>query len=442
MQRIHFEHDSSRYLDKLEPVERQLDERIAEFESDLIQIRRHLHSHPEPSGEEQQTTRYLADRLRSLGLAPHMCHDDIGLFVDLDVGNPTEHSPLVAVRADIDALRLTDRKTVDYASRHEGLAHACGHDAHSAMVYGSARVLSEFNGNGPNSPCARVRFIFQPAEEICQGAHLMIKQGALEHVDAILGIHLEPRRPVGTIGIRYGTMTAHCDEVRIRVEGRGGHAARPHHSSDPVAAAGYLVTSLYSLLPRSVDACKAAVFTIGRIEGGHASNVIPDRVELHGSLRTTDTESRGILHRQMYNICANVGASTGNRIDVQFCNALSAVRNDRLITAYVERASRRVVGDERVERITQPSMGGEDFSVYQEQVRGCQFRLGCAGSDDWPPLHSPLFDIDERVLALGSRILARAALLLSVSATRRTAPSSDDGLLPETKVHSGPCTDD
>jgi amidohydrolase len=233
-------------------------------------------------------------------------------------------------------------------------------------------------------------------------------------VDAIIGLHVDPEREAGKAGIRYGVLTANCDDVEIHVDGRGGHAARPHHSIDPIAAASHLVGALYEFLPRRVDSRHPAVLTFGSIHGGTTANVIPETVELQGTLRTTDATSRDTLKIEIDRICSGAELSTGARIRRKFLCPLAAVINDPSVTRFLEQSAKAVLGEEQVQTIPLPSMGGEDFSVYLNHAPGAMLRLGCR-----PPgqethfLHSPLFDLDERALAWGSRILIRTALLLA-----------------------------
>ena len=402
--------------DDLQEFEAWLDRRVAGRTSDIVATRRHLHKHPEPSGLETETTRFLANELSRAGLTPRECDNGVGVIADLDIGPAAEDLPRVAVRADIDGLRLDDEKTVEYRSSRPGVAHACGHDAHATMVLETARCLAAGRQSAtlPSEQAIRLRFVFQPAEETCTGARWMVRQGALDGVNSIVALHVDPQCEVGHVGIRYGLMTAHCDELAITVEGRGGHAARPHDTTDVVGAAALLITTLYQNVPRSIDARRPGVLTIGRIASGQALNVIPSHVELEGSLRTTDVATREMLRGRIREICDGVAVTTRNHIQLEFSNALSAVRNHRHVTSVVEAASCRVLDRNAIQTIHEPSMGGEDFSVYLDYVPGTQFRLGCASPGvEWPLLHSPVFDIDERALALGIRILSRSALMLA-----------------------------
>jgi len=357
-----------------------------------------------------------------MGLEPRVFRDDIGVAVDVTLGEPPAGSPLIAIRADMDALRIHDEKGVVYRSQNEGISHACGHDAHAAMVLGAGFVTVAINqsrqqtANDTTRPSSgvRLRLVFQPAEETSQGANWLVEQGVLEGVDAILGIHVDPERLAGQVGIRYGTLTANCDEVALVVDGHGGHAARPHHTVDSVAAAAQLVGALYGFLPRAVDSRDPSVFTVGVIAGGYAPNVIPERVELRGSLRTTEAQTRETLKRRIADIVDGIEEVSGARIRYEFLNPLRSVHNAPEIAAALEEASERVVGKENIAILNRPSMGGEDFSVYLDQVPGAMLRLGCSPPGSEPLfLHSPLFDVDERALSLGTRIVLRTALLLS-----------------------------
>ncbi|QDT40743.1 putative hydrolase YxeP [Gimesia alba] len=400
-------------------LSKQLEQELSELEPALIDIRRTLHKNPEVSGEEKQTSQFICKTLRENGLTPQLMQNEIGVIADLTLGTPAPDAPLIAIRADIDALRITDQKEVDYCSHNPGVGHLCGHDAHTAIALGAAlssrRFTEIFESEWPDQGL-RLRFIFQPAEEICMGARWMVEQGALENVAAIIGLHMDPEIAAGTANIRYGVMTAFCDEVHFEIHGLGAHAARPHHGNDPITTAAQLISSLYQNLPRAIDSRMPAVFTIGQITSGQAPNVIPETAVLKGSLRSTNDHARDVLHRRIDDIAEGIAKSTGTRIETLFKSPLPAVVNDTTISAALEQASRDVLGSEQVGLIDQPSMGGEDFSIYLQTTPGSMLRLGCAKPGQKTAfLHSPFFDIDERVLALGSRILLQTALLLSLN---------------------------
>ena len=404
-------------VERIIPFELLLDHIAAERCADWITTRRYLHTHPEPSGDEIKTTRFIADRLSSMGIARNIPERGVGIIADLKIGSPAADAPIVAIRADIDALRMQDRKSKEYASGCPGVAHACGHDAHTTVVLATAELLTTLANRLPESevPSAHVRFIFQAAEETAQGAHWMVEDGALKGVTSILGLHVDPTIPAGKVGIRYGVLTAQVDEVLIEVHGKGGHAARPQHTSDPIGTAAMLVSSLYQALPRRADSLIPTVFSVGSIHGGTASNVIPDLVEIAGTLRSTDRKTRDNLLSSIRQICSGIAAATGNTINVTYRSPLGSVINDVTIMSAIEAAAIQVMGGQNIVVIDRPSMGGEDFAVYIDHVRGAQFRLGCAGPEgEWPLLHSPIFDVDESAIPLGARMLARSALLLAM----------------------------
>ncbi len=404
-------------VERIVPFEVLLDRVAEERASAWVRDRRHLHANPELSGQEKRTTQFIADRLRTFGMTPLITDREVGAVADMVIGNPPPDAPLIAIRADIDALPLQDRKGAEYSSTCSGIAHSCGHDAHTTIALAVAETVHELTRRLPESevPGVRLRWIFQPAEETAEGAAWMVEAGALEGVRCILGMHVDPTISAGKVGIRYGVLTAHLDEVSILVRGKGGHAARPHHTTDPMATAASLVTTLYQTVPRRVDSLTPTVFTIGSIHGGNVSNVIPDQINLEGTLRTTDRKARQDAMDAIRRVCDGLAVATECCIDVEFKCPLGSVVNDVMSMSAYEAAAIQVLGGENLVLIDKPSMGGEDFAVYLDHVPGAQFRLGCAGvAGEWPLLHSPVFDIDERAIAIGARIVTRAALILAL----------------------------
>ena len=254
--------------------------------------------------------------------------------------------------------------------------------------------------------------MFQPAEEVSEGAVEMVEAGALEHVHSIVALHVDPELSVGRVGYRVGPLTAACQEVAVVVRGTGGHAARPHLSSDPIAVAAQLVSLLYQAVPRSVDSRDPSVVTFGSIRGGTSPNVIPEEVELQGTIRTLSDRAAAVVEERITQVARGLSAATRCTIDVIFRRRTDSVINDPDVTAACVRAAAEVV-DGGVEEIRLPSMGGEDFSGYLKHARGCLLRLGVASLDrPRQALHSPHFDIDEGALAIGAKILARSMVLL------------------------------
>lgn len=378
----------------------------------MCTVRRHLHQHPEPSGQEIETTRYLASLLASERLTPQVPESGRGLWVDVGGENGTAFvGPRIGIRADIDALWVQDEKRVAHRSGVDGVMHACGHDAHTAIVFGAVSALAELERAGKLPWPVACRAIFQPSEEVNQGALEMIRAGATAGLSDLLGVHVDPSRAVGTIGIRHGDFTADCHELEIQVIGRGAHAARPHEAIDPIAITAQLINSIYLFVPRSIDSQDPVVITFGQIHGGHASNAIPDQVLTRGTLRTLDSEVSRTVMQQVERLARGLAESTQARIQVRWQSGPPPVKNDPGLVSLLAESARAVIGDRQVQTIRRPSMGGEDFANYLVHVHGAMFRLGCVTEPATaPPLHSPLFDVDERALRIGAEVLAHAVI--------------------------------
>jgi amidohydrolase len=375
----------------------------------LRDVRRRIHSHPEPSREEYETTRFLAEELRNAGVPHDIAPTGRGLFAGPE-GNST--SNLVAFRADIDALRIHDSKTVPYRSVREGVMHACGHDAHATMALGAALAL--WHGRNQLPRTVAWRAIFQPSEEVGEGALEMIAAGAMSHVAAVVALHVDPDLPAGKLASRPGVLTAFCQELQVEIHGQGGHAARPHQSIDPIGVASQFLTSVYQFVPRSVDSRDPVVVTFGSIQGGTSANVIPELVQLRGTIRTLSERAAGRVEERIRQIAFGFSEASGARVEIHFRRGTDAVVNDPDVTRTCVRAAGEVVGPDNLEDIPLPSMGGEDFSGLLKLAPGCLLRLGVAPPDGPGPfLHSPHFDIDERALVIGAKVLAHSAVLLS-----------------------------
>jgi amidohydrolase len=319
-----------------------------------------------------------------------------------------------ALRADIDALRIEDQKQAPYRSTVPQVMHACGHDAHTATVFGALSALSRLQQNSTLPWPVTWRGIFQPAEETSAGARAMVAAKALQNVDAILSMHVDPTRQAGTVGIRAGVFTASCDALRVTVQGRGGHAARPHESTDPIAAAAELISTLYQFVPRATDSQDAVVVSFGQIHGGQNANVIPEEVVLEGTVRTLDRAVREKTIAHIRTLADGIEQVTGTKLDVRLERGTPSVLNDEELTATLSDVATKLLGADNVTFMPRPSMGSEDFAVYLEHVPGVMFRLGAAGDNGtWTGLHTPTFDVDERCLAVGAKILARTTVELA-----------------------------
>ncbi len=394
---------------------RSLDEAIDALAEPMVELRRRMHAQPDPSGFEQDTSQHLYGLLGDEGFEVRIGPEGRGVLADLGNGE----TPRVAIRADIDALRIQDQKSAPYRSQRPGVMHACGHDAHSAIVYGALVALRRLADDGRLPWPVDLRGVFQPSEETALGAAEMVASGALDGVQAIIALHVDPTRPAGKVAIRPGALTANCDSMRLVISGQGGHAARPHESKDPIAAAAQLISTLYQFVPRATDSHDAVVVTIGQIHGGENPNVIPESVELSGTLRTQSQRVRQATIAHIRQLAHGIGEVSGTSISVNFDAGTAGVQNDPRITRLICDAAIEVVGEENLEEIERPSMGSEDFAVYLDHVPGAMFRLGCGMASGGGPLHTPRFDVDERALPVGAKVLARTAV--------RLAAPADDG---------------
>ena len=388
---------------------RELDAIVAEQAGRVVDLRRHLHRHPEPSGAEHETSQLLYQNLLELGLDARIGPEGCGVVAD----NPADAgAPRIAFRGDIDALRIQDEKLVEYRSRRDGVMHACGHDAHASVAYGVASALAELERRGHAPWPLTWRAVLQPEEETAAGARKMIAKGALDNVRAIFAMHVDPMRPCGAVGICAGPMTANCDGLEFVIHGQGGHGARPHESHDPIAATAQLINALYQFVPLATDSFDAVVLSIGQVSSGQNPNVIPDRAELSGTLRTLSAAVREQTIEKIRQIMRGVSEVTATEIELTFTASIPSVQNDPNATEIVRMAAAEVVDVEGIQPITRPSMGSEDFACFVEEIPGAMFRLGVASDlSTVTPLHTPRFDIDEAALQLGVRILARAVIM-------------------------------
>jgi amidohydrolase len=371
----------------------------------LVEIRRHIHSHPELSGQEYQTAAFVAGVLSSSGLHVQEGVGKTGVVGELK-GTPLSDTVL-AIRTDMDALPIQERTGLEFASRREGVMHACGHDVHTTVGLGTAMVLSAIaeEMGGP------VRFLFQPAEETAQGANWMVKDGAMDRVGAIFSVHVFPSIPAGSIGIRYGALTAAADDLEIVIFGESGHGARPHEAVDAIWIASQVITALQQAISRTQNPLRPVVLSIGKIKGGRAPNVIADKVELLGTVRSLHPETRAQLPNWIDNIVASVCNSYGAKYQVNYRQGVPSVQNDYGLTQLLQSAAEEAWSSDRIQVLPEPSLGAEDFSVYLEQVPGSMFRLGVGYKDRIinHPLHNPLFEVDESAMITGVVTLAYAA---------------------------------
>ncbi|HEX2075769.1 MAG TPA: amidohydrolase [Geodermatophilus sp.] len=377
-----------------------VDEWVHERGQHLVALRRHLHAHPELAYAEFETTSFLEQRLRSVGLNPRRLPTGTGLVVEVGAGEP-----IVVLRADIDALPLADLKDVPYASTREGVCHACGHDVHTTVVLGVALALAAVDGV-PGT----VRCVFQPAEEtVPGGATEVVAAGALDGACRAFAIHCDPSIPAGTIGLRTGSITAACDRMDVTLTGPGGHTARPQLTVDLVDALGRLITDLPSLLSRQVDPRAGMSLVWGAVNAGIAANAIPQRGSLRGTVRVLDRDMWHEAEALLRSLVERVAATTGARVEVDYVRGVPPVVNDPRSVALMRTAALETVGNEGVQ-LSPQSMGGEDFGWFADVLPIALARLGTHGGGPPLDLHRGTFDVDERAIGVGVRLLARTAL--------------------------------
>ncbi|MEB3243197.1 MAG: amidohydrolase [Cyanobacteriota bacterium] len=369
---------------------------------ELVQLRRHLHRHPELSGHEHQTAALVAGELRRSGWLVREGVGRTGVIAELG----PEGAPLVALRTDMDALPIEERTALPYASCHQGLMHACGHDIHTTVGLGVARLL----GGRPELLRCRVRLLFQPAEETAEGARWMREAGAMDGVAALFGVHVFPSLPAGSIGVRSGSLTAAAGELEIEVLGESGHGARPHQSTDAIWIAARVVSGLQEAISRRLDPLHPVVVSFGRIEGGRAFNVIADHVRLLGTVRCLDLEVHDRLPAWIEDTVHALCRGHGGEARVHYRCISPPVHNDAQLTELVADAAEHLLGRQRVLRLEQPSLGAEDFAELLQAAPGTMFRLGVAGPEGCTPLHSNTFAPDEDCLPVGVKVLTLSLL--------------------------------
>lgn len=382
-------------------------ERARELEGWMTSLRRRIHRHPELGMQEHATTRLVKEELAGMGVDVK----DIGLETGvLGLLEGKGHGPVTGLRADMDALPITECTGLDYASETDGVMHACGHDGHTAILLGAAKLLCSLR----DSFSGVVKFIFQPAEEGQGGARMMVKAGVLKNPDVttVIALHCWPFLEAGRIGVFSGPVTASADMFSITVRGRGGHGAFPHKSVDPVLAACHMVTALQQVVSRQVDPVDNVVVSVCTIHGGTASNIIPETVSLSGTVRCHDEANRGVVEEKIRKTAEGLCAAFGCACEIEYSRGVPRVVNDSTVVDLVVSAAGDVLGEEAVVEL-RPTMGSEDFSYFVNEIkRGGFFRLGIGVPGVEPVgLHNERFDFNDAALPIGAAVLARAVLL-------------------------------
>jgi len=370
---------------------------INDIQNSIFDWRRDFHQYPELSFQEFRTADLIAKELKSMGLEPKPNIGKTGIIADLIFGD----GPMIALRADMDALPIQETSGLSFASKNDGIMHACGHDGHMAMLLATAKVLTQkknlYNG--------KVRFIFQPAEEGGGGARYMIKDNCLEQVDEIYGIHVWNYQPVGEVGVKDGPVMAAADMFDIHIRGIGGHGAAPQGTVDSIIVASHLIQSFQTIVSRNTNPLDSTVVSIGKINGGHNFNIIADEVTLSGTARAYTEKNRNLIKNRMHEIILGIEKTYNAKIAFNYKDGYPPTINHTGPTKKVLRAAQKVVGDRA--GLPYLSMGGEDFAYYLQKKPGCFFFVGSAPNEKAlfeTPHHCSHFDMDEKALLIGSSI--------------------------------------
>ena len=377
--------------------------KIDSFNDELINIRRHIHSHPELSGLENQTAILISGFLKNLDWRVKESVGRTGVVADY---GPKDKG-FIGLRVDMDALPIYENTNLSYSSKRDGVMHACGHDLHICIGLGVAKIIKDLNLN------FGIRIIFQPAEEIASGARWMINDGVTNGLKQILGVHVFPDLCAGTIGIKEGSLTAAAGELSVEIIGKLGHGARPHEGVDAIWAASKVITGIQAAITRKLDPLDPVVITFGKINGGNAYNILSEKVNLTGTVRCTNVK----LFKQMgdwlnFNI-ASIAKSCGAEAKVNFREITPPVNNNFEINKVLRSSGIELLGHANVIELQKPSLGAEDFAEFLNEVPGAMFRLGVSGKTVCAPLHSSEFDPDESAISVGIKVITESIVKLN-----------------------------
>lgn len=376
------------------------------IEDELLEIRRRFHKYPELSNREYATTDFIKSKLLEYGIEVEAELPGTGVIGIIRGGQPGR---TIGLRADIDALPISENTGLEFSSENPGVMHACGHDIHATVVLGCAKLLNgrkkDIKGN--------IKLIFQPAEELGEGARYLIEQGVLDNprLDGIMALHCWPEIPTGTIGIRHGAIMASADTIKIRIHGKQAHAAHPHMGVDPIVIAAQVINGLQTIATREISPTDPVVITIGQIHGGTASNIIPNLVELTGTVRTMDSKTREAMPIILDRCVKGIARSMKGDAEVEYNFETVPVISDERMIETIIRSVQNTIGEENLVMLNKPSMGTEDFGLFLERVPGILFRLGTYAGElgQAVPLHNSKLILDERSIAIGVSVMSYAA---------------------------------
>tara|TARA_B100000902_G_scaffold121560_1_gene121688 strand:+ start:1956 stop:3116 length:1161 start_codon:yes stop_codon:yes gene_type:complete len=382
------------------------DELLKKIESiycELIDIRRHIHSHPELSGLEKQTAILISGYLKDIGWRVKESVGRTGVIAEF---GPTDQG-FVGLRVDMDALPIFEETKLSFSSKVDGIMHACGHDLHICIGLGVANIIRDLQLS------YGTRIIFQPAEEIASGARWMIQDGACDGLKQILGVHVFPELSVGTIGIKEGNLTAAAGELRVEIRGKSGHGARPHEGVDAIWVASKVISGIQELITRKLDPLDPFVITFGKINGGNAYNVIADEVNLVGTVRCTNIKLFKCIDSWLKENISSIASSFGAEAKIKFREITPPVNNNSELNRVLRESAVKILGQENVIELQKPSLGAEDFAEFLNEVPGAMFRLGVSRENVCAPLHSSKFDPDERAIAVGIKVITESIVKLN-----------------------------
>ena len=377
--------------------------KIDSFKDELINMRRHIHAHPELSGLENQTAILISGYLKKIGGRVTESVGRTGVVADF---GPKDKG-FIGLRVDMDALPIYENTNLSFSSKIDGIMHACGHDLHTCIGLGVAKIIKDLNLK------FGTRIIFQPAEEIASGARWMIDDGVTTGLKQILGVHVFPDLLVGTIGIKEGSLTAAAGELTVEILGKSAHGARPHEGVDAIWAASKVISGIQEAITRKLDPLDPVVITFGKINGGNAYNILSEKVNLTGTIRCTNLQLfRDIGDWLNFNI-SSIAKSCGAEVKVKFREIVPPVNNDYEINKVLRDSSISILGHENVIELQKPSLGAEDFAEFLNEVPGAMFRLGVSGEKGCAPLHSSKFDPDERAISVGVKVITESIVRLN-----------------------------
>ena len=377
--------------------------KIDSFNDELINLRRHIHAHPELSGLENQTAILISGYLKKIGWNVTESVGRTGVIADF---GPIEKG-IIGLRVDMDALPILEETQLSFSSKVDGVMHACGHDLHISIGLGVAKILGHLNLN------FGTRIIFQPAEEIASGARWMIKDGATNGLTHILGVHVYPDLSVGTVGIKEGSFTAAAGELRVEIKGKSGHGARPYEGIDAIWVASKVISGIQELITRQLDPLDPVVITFGKINGGNAFNVLAEKVNLVGTVRCTNLKLFRNIGNWLRENISSLASCCGAEAKVIFREITPPVNNNFQINRIFRDSAIKVLGQANVIELQKPSLGAEDFAEFLNEIPGAMFRLGVSGSKGCAPLHNSKFNPDERAIAVGIKVITESIVKLN-----------------------------